>query len=102
MIDNLIDRPRRQQRTPLALMSRLTALPAPRRILLALGRATRRIRARRLRTVARTTTQPPLVLLRQRQQHRDDRITTLLIDRLRLDALHASYFDTAQLCPPTN
>jgi hypothetical protein len=33
MVDDLVDRPRRQQRTPLALMARLATLTATRRIL---------------------------------------------------------------------
>ncbi len=62
MLDDLVDRPRRQQRPTLALMTRLGALPTPRRILATPGRAGGRIGARRKRGVARTTIQPPLEL----------------------------------------
>jgi hypothetical protein len=44
----------------------------------------------------------PLVLRRQRQQHRDDGITTLPVDRLGLTTLQATRFDNTRLCPPTN
>jgi hypothetical protein len=126
MIDDLVDRPRRQQRAALALMPRLAALPAPRRILAAPGRRARRIDARRLRRVARAAVQPPLqlrdpliltgnpgrqaldlrlqtlVLRRQRQQHRDDRVTALLVDRLRLGALHTQNSTRQSYVPLTN
>jgi hypothetical protein len=124
VLDYLVDRPRRQQRTTLAQMPRLAALPAPRRVLAALGHRARRIHAGRLRTITRTTTQPPLqlhdpltlarnprrqaldlrlqtlVLHRQRQQHRDHRITTLLEDRLRLDTLHPQALDAPKVMSP--
>src|ERR1017187_6373844 len=105
-------------------MPRLAALPTPRRILAPPRRRSRRIDARRLRRVARASVQPPLklrdpliltrnpgsqdlnlrlqalVLRRKRQQHRDDRLPALLVDRLRLNALHNPEFDAAELCPP--
>jgi hypothetical protein len=126
VIDDLIDRPRRQQRAALALMPRLAALTATRGILPTPGRRTRRIDTRRLRRVARAAVQPPLklrdplilprnpgrealdlrhktlVLRRKRQQHRDDRVTAPVVNRLRLNALHTPEFDTPELCPPTN
>jgi hypothetical protein len=103
---------------------RLSTLPASRRILAAPGASAWRVGARRLRTVARTATQPPfqlrdplilagnpgaqpldlrlqaLVLRRKRQQHLDDNRTARVIDRLRLSALHTTKFDAAELCPP--
>ena len=112
MINDHIDRPRRQQRAALALMPRLATLTATRRILPAPWRRARRIDARRLRTVARAAVQPPLelrdpliltsnprgqnldlrlqplVLRRQRQQNIDNRVTALLVDGLRLGTLH--------------
>src|SRR3954447_18005978 len=105
-------------------MTGLAARLAPRRILAATRRAARRIGARRLRRVARSPLDPalklpdplllpgdlrrqlldlrlkPLVLRRQRQQHLDDDIATLLIDRLGLGALHTPKFDPRRLCPP--
>src|SRR3954447_12346859 len=105
-------------------MTGLAARLAPRRILAATRRAARRIGARRLRRVARRPLDPalklrdplllpgdlrrqlldlrlkPLVLRRQRQQHLDDGIATLLIDRLGLGALHTPKFDARRLCPP--
>jgi hypothetical protein len=126
VIDDRIDRPRRQQRAALALMPGLATLTATRRILPAPRHHARRINTRRLRTVTRASIQPPLelrdplvltsnssrealdlrlkalVLSRKRQQHRDDRITPLLVDGLRLGALHTAYFDAPELCPPTH
>jgi hypothetical protein len=105
-------------------MPRLGALLAPRRILAAPGRRARRIGARRLRRVPRRAIQltlkcrdplvllgdphgqlldlrlKPLILRRQRQQHRHDRIPTLFIDRLSLAPLHTTKFDAPRLCPP--
>jgi len=117
VIDDPIDRPRRQQRPPLALMPWLAALPATRRILPAPGRRTRRIRARRLRAVARASVQPalelrdPLTLPSNRlrelldlaihpQQHLDHNIAARVIDRLGLNPIHTSRFDAPELCPP--
>jgi hypothetical protein len=60
MINNPIDRPRRQQRATLALMPRLATLTAPRGVLPPSGRRARRIRARRLGAVTRAAIQPPL------------------------------------------
>jgi hypothetical protein len=123
VINHLIDRPRRQQRTAVALMPGLATLTATRRILTAPGRRPWRIDARRLRRVTRASVQPPLelrnplilprnpgsqdlnlrlqplVLRRQRQQHLNDRVPALLLDGLRLGALHTAYFDAPELCP---
>ena len=125
MINDLVDRPRRQQRPPLALMPRLAALTATRGILAAPRRRTRMIDTRRLRAIARAPVQPPLkqrdpliltrnprrqdlnlrpqplVLRRQRQQNLDDRLPAPLEDRLRVGALHTPYFAAPELCPPT-
>ena len=124
MIDDFIDRPRRQQRTALALMPGLSALLAPRRILPAPRRPVRCISARRLRRVTRRALgralelRDPLVLTRdlrrqpldlrlkarvlrgQCQQHLYDGITALRIDRFGLRPLHTTRFDEAALCPP--
>src|ERR1039457_651351 len=117
MINDLIDRPRRQQRTALALMPRLATLTATRRVLAAPRRRTRRIRARRLGTVARASVQAPLKLrdplalprdpLRKLldlaihpQQHLNHDIAARVIDRLRLNPIHTPAFDTPELCPP--
>src|SRR5665213_316820 len=124
MINNLVDRPRRQQRTTLALMAGLAALTTTRRVLPAPWRRSRRIDTRRLRAVARAAIQPPLqlrdplilarnpsgqaldlrlqplVLRRKRQQHRDHRIPAPVVDRLRLNTLHTPGFDAPELCPP--
>ena len=137
VLDDLVDRPRRQQRAALALMPWLSALLAPRRVLAApwrragrigagrlrrvprraLGRRARQIAAGRTRRVTRRTPNPalklrdplvllgdallqPLDLLVHAQQHRDDDILALLVDRLGLSALHTPEFDAARLCPP--
>jgi hypothetical protein len=124
--DHLVDRRRRQELAPLALMPGLAALLANRRILAAARRRTRRIGARRLRRVARRTAQltlqlgdplvlprdaraqlldlrlQTLVLRRERQQHLDHNSAALLIDRLRLDPIHTPRLDSAKLCPPTH
>src|SRR5215207_1513664 len=105
-------------------MTGLAALRSARGILASPRRAARRIGARRLRRVARRPLDPtlelrdplllpgdlrrqlldlrlkPLVLRRQRQQHLNDGIATLLIDRLGLGALHTPKFDARRLCPP--
>ena len=112
VINDHIDRPRRQQRAALALMPGLATLTATRGILAAPGRRTRNIGTRRLRRVSRAAVQPPLelrdplilprdprsqdldlrlqplVLRRQRQQNIDNRVTAPLVDRLRLGTLH--------------
>jgi hypothetical protein len=62
VINDLVDRPGRQQRPPLALMARLTAPPATGGVLAPPRRRVRRIRAGRLRRVARVAPQPPLEL----------------------------------------
>ena len=126
MLDDLIHRPRRQQLAALALMAALGALRASRGILAPFRRDPRPIDARRRRRIPRAAIQPALqlgdplilarnpraqrldlhpqsvVLLRERQQHRDHGITTLLIDRLGLTPLHTPEFDKTESCPPTN
>jgi hypothetical protein len=117
VIDDLVDRPRRQQRPALALMAGLGALLATRWVLAAPRRRARRVLAGRLRRVARVATKPTLQLrdalllpgnLRgQRldlgvhpQQHRHDDLSALLVDRLGLGPLHTPAFAAAALCPP--
>jgi hypothetical protein len=117
MLDHLIDRPRRQQRAPVALVAGLAALRATRPARAAPRRRPRRILTGRRRRVARVATQPaleltdpllllsdplaqPLDLLVHPQQHRHDDLAALVVDRLRLGAFHASTFDDRRLCPP--
>jgi hypothetical protein len=100
-------------------MTGLGALSATRRILATLRRAHRRIGARGNRRVTRAAVQPALKLgdtlilagnpRRQHldlgvhpQQHLNDRLTPSVIDRLRLNPIHPSKFDTPRLCPPTH
>lgn len=109
VLDHLIDRPRRQQRPAVTLMTVLGALLATRGVLAALGIA-RRIGARRTRRVARALVQLALELPDTSlklldapihpQQHLDHDLTTGIINRLRLGTLHANGFDTPRLCPP--
>jgi hypothetical protein len=118
MLDYFIDRARRQQIPTVTLVPRLPAMPTARRTLAPLRRAGGRIRARRSRGIPRATVQPPLKLgdpliltrnasfkptdlLIHPQQHRHHGLTALVIDRLRLQALHTHKFDEAELCPPT-
>ena len=123
--DHLVDRRGRQELPALALMTRLAAGRSARPILAAAPRrCARRIGARRLRRVPRRAAQltlqlrdplvlpgdpcaqlldlhlQPLVLCRQRQQHLNDGIAALPIDRLGLAPLHTPRFDAARLCPP--
>ena len=117
VLDHLIDRPRRQQRSPMTLMPRLATLRAPRPALAAPRRCARRVLTGRQRRVARVAAQPalkladplflpgdplgqPLDLLVHPQQHRHDHLAALVVDRLRLGAFHASTFDSRRLCPP--
>ncbi len=126
VLDDLVDRPRRQQRAALALMPGLSARRAARGILAAPRRRARRIGARRLRRVARGPGQlalqrhdplvlsrdpvgqlldlrlKPFVLRRKRQQDPNNGIAAPLIDRLGLAPLHTTSFDSPRLCPPTN
>ena len=116
VLDDLVDGPRRQQRPPLALVTGLAALLATRSVLAAPRRRAGRILAGRLRGVARVAPQPalelrdallltghtlgqPRDLLVHPQQHRDHRLTALVVDRLRLGALHTTEFAAAALCP---
>ncbi len=112
MLDNLVDRARRQQLTAVTLMAILGALLATRSVLAArLPALARRIRARGCRGVARAAIQLALQLLHphfelldaaiHRQQHLDYSLAPRVIDRLRLHALHTTRFDEAELCPPT-
>jgi hypothetical protein len=119
MLDHPVHRPHRQQRPAPALMSRLGALLATRWILAALRRASRRIGARGNGGVARAAVQsaPELVdalilagdthgqrldLSVHPQQHLHDRHAPSVIDRLRLNPVHTTGFDTADPYPPTN
>jgi hypothetical protein len=119
VVDELVHRPRRQQRPARALVAGLGALLAARAILATPGRRARGIRAGRLRRVARVATQPtfqlrdpllllghallqPLDLLVHPQQHRNDDVLALLVDRLGLVPLHTTGFDGRGLCPPTD
>ena len=113
VVDKLVDYRRGQQLTTMTLVTRLPARGTARAVL---ATPTRRcpgpILARRQRRVARIATELALELLDprlklrdptiHRQQHLDNRLTTGVIDRLRLSALHTQTFDNAQLCPPTN
>jgi hypothetical protein len=118
VLDDLIDGPRRQQRTPVAFMAILSAALTPRPTL-ATRRRRGRIAARRSGGVPRGAIQlalnlsDPLVLapytLLQTpnltvhpQQHRDHDLTALVIDRLSLSPIHIDTFDATRLCPPTN
>jgi len=123
VLDDVVDRPRRQQRPSLALMPTLRALLAPRPILAALGGLVlaRRIAARRLRRVTRRTPDPPLELrnplilrsdallqalnlLVHPQQHRDDRFAALVINRFGLRAVHTRKIPckSRKPCPTTD
>lgn len=44
----------------------------------------------------------PLYLLVHAQQHRDDHVLTLALDRRRLNPLHTERFAATPLCPPTH
>src|SRR5665213_1506693 len=98
-------------------MPGLATLTATSRVFAPPRRRARRIRARRLRAVARASVQSPLELsdplalprdgLRKLldlaihpQQHLDHDIAARVIDRLRLSPIHTPRFDTAELCPP--
>jgi hypothetical protein len=78
LIDELVHRPRWQQRPALAAMARLRTLLATRGILAAPGRRARRVGARRLRRVSRRTLRhalklrDPLLLTRQPRRQRPD------------------------------
>jgi len=118
MLGELVDRPRGQQRPALALMAQLRALLAPRPVLATLGRQPGRsalggcdeLRDERptrrsssaIRSSCAATRFSKRDLLIHPQQHRDHRITTLVIDRLGLGPLHTTTFDNAALCPPTD
>ncbi len=121
VLDDLVDRPRWQQWSALALMPMLSTLLAPRPVLTALLGAAGRIATRRLRRVPRRSPDPtlelpdPLVLrsnallkspdlLIHPQQDRDDRIATLVIDRFGRGALHTRKIPckSRKPCPQTD
>jgi len=119
VLDHPIDSPHGQQWPTPAFMTGLGALFATRWILAALRRAGGRIGARGNGGVARAAVQSALKLSdalilasdprSQRldlgvhpQQHLDDRLTPSVIDRFRLNTLHTTGFDAAELCPPTH
>jgi hypothetical protein len=116
VLNDVVDRPRRQQRPSPALVAGLAARLAPRRILRALGRR-RRILTRRLRRVARRAPglalKPgdalvllgdallkPRDLLIHPHQHRHDRLAALPEDRLRLSTLHTHEIRRRPLMSP--
>ena len=104
VLDDLIDRPRRQQRTPVALVAILSAAFAPRRIL-ATQRRRERIGARRSGGVPRGAVQlalklsdllvlarhallkPPDLLVHPKEDGHHN-LAALIVDRLRLRPLH--------------
>ena len=111
MIDQLVNRPRRQQLATMTLMTGLATLRASRAILPApTRRHTRRILARRQRRIPRVTPQLTLELLDprlklpnpaiHRQQHLNHSLTARVVDRLSLSALHTPTFDAPESCPP--
>jgi hypothetical protein len=112
VIDQIIHRPRRQQRAPMTPAPGLPARFTPGAILATLRPAPRRIRARRPRGITRVPGQLTLKLLHphlqllnaaiHRQQDLNYSPTPRVIDRFRLNALHTTEFDRAQLCPPTH
>jgi hypothetical protein len=109
VVDQPIDLRERLQRPPVAGMARLPTLLSPRAWRALARRRARRILAGRKRGVLRAAAQPPLELLhpcrqlrdlrllrldprRQREQHRDDSLASLGVDRLRLGPLHTTRF----------
>src|SRR5262249_37331272 len=105
-----------KQRPPVTGMTRLAALLAPCPARPSPLTQPGRIVARRQRRVTRIALQPLLELLdplrqrvelrvlrlqsrRQRQQHLDDRLASLRVDRLRLRALHTRSFATPKRVP---
>src|SRR5665647_167692 len=128
VLDELVERRDRRQMTTASRMARLGAPPAPRRSSSPALRRGRRILAGRQRGVARVSLEalfkignadlkPPVrlaqlgdlspeqsVLRREFQEHSDDRLRPLLIDRLSLGAFHAQGVRGAEgracLCPP--
>lgn len=125
VLDDLVDRPRGQQPTALALVTGLTAGLASRPTLAALGR-TGRILAGRLGGVARRALglalelrdalllarhpraqrldlpDQPRVLRRELHQHAHHDLAALAIDPIGLRPIHTTRFDASRLCPPTN
>ena len=110
MIDDRVDRPCRQQLAPTALMARLGALTVRRPALRPRRPRPRRLGRRRPRRVPRVASQltlktldtalQPADLAIHPQQHLHDRLTTSVIDRLRLDPLHTPNFNAQPSCPP--
>lgn len=110
MLNDLVDALERLEPTAVTGITRLPARPTIRLRPLPLRRPGR-ILARRQRRVPRAPAQPPLELLhpssqlrdlrvlksdpfRQRHKHHDHRVTTLLVNSLRLSPLHTTRFDT--------
>jgi hypothetical protein len=106
VLDHLVHCAGRQQLPAMALVTRLSALLAPRRVLAPSRRRGRRVGTWGLRAIARAAVQPalelrdPLILARDTlleppdllvhpQEHRHDDLAALVVDRLRLRALHA-------------
>jgi len=113
VLDELVEHRDRRQMTSASRMAGLGTASAPRGSSLAALRRGRRILAGRQRGVARVAVQAPLqlgdalfllgdalsqvrdlapeqsVLRRELEEHGDDRLTSLLIDRLSLGAFHA-------------
>jgi hypothetical protein len=110
VINEFIHSPRGKQRPPMTLMPRLPSGLAPRPVLPSPRGAPGRFSARWPRGVPRVLGQLTLELLNPRlkllntaihlQQHLDYSLTPRVIDRFRLNALHATKFDGTQLCPP--
>ncbi len=109
VLDQPINLRERLQRPAMPGMARLPTLLSPRAGRALARRRARRIVAGRKRGVLRVATQPPLELLhpccqprdlrvlrldprRQREQHRDDGLASLRVDRLRLGPLHTAQF----------
>ena len=112
MINKLVNLPGRQQPTMLALMPRLAAATPTRPLPARTWRRRRRILRRRQRRVPRAPVQPPLKLahpsleplvrldqLTDPQQQRDSRLTITIKDRLSLNPLHTTTFDTGTEVP---
>src|SRR6266540_3218567 len=125
VVDLMIDPLGRQQTPVPALMTRLPTLPAARPLPAFARRRARRVLAWWCRGIARVATEPLLEVLnpreelldlpgllgdlrvlridsrRERQQHADDRIPALLVDRLGLGPLHTARFATPTEDPST-
>ena len=117
VLHDVAHRAHRQQIPPATFVPGLPATTASRGALASLECFARRVRARGSRGVPRAAVQStfqlgdPLVLTRNTsfkpadllihpQQNRHHNLAALLIDRLRLSALHTPVFDTAKSNPP--